>query len=138
MVFDTERILIMKTFKLILLLALVFLAGAMAGVVGTRAVVRRVVQQAMLHPERVQAVIERRLTRQLRLDGGQQAKLHDILSDTHGQLKDLRREYGPQFVLIVSNANGQITAILTPEQQARYERLKQGNHPLLQVLQQDR
>jgi len=128
----------MKTFKLILLLALVFLAGAMAGVVGTRAVVRRVVQQAMLHPERVQAVIERRLTRQLRLDGGQQAKLHDILSDTHGQLKDLRREYGPQFVLIVSNANGQITAILTPEQQARYERLKQGNHPLLQVLQQDR
>ncbi len=128
----------MKTFKLILLLALVFFTGVVAGVVGTRAVVRRVVQQAMLHPERVQAVLERRLTRQLRLDNSQQAKLHDILSDTHGQLKDLRREYGPQFVLIVSNANEQITAILTPEQQAQYEKLKQRNHPLMQALQQTR
>jgi len=128
----------MKTFKLILLLALVFFAGVVAGVVGTRAVVRRVVQQAMLHPERVQAVLERRLTRQLRLDNGQQAKLHDILSDTGGQLKDLRREYSPQFVLIFSNANEQVTAILTPEQEARYEKLKQGNHPLLQALQQGR
>ena len=137
MVFDSQRILIMKTFKLILLLALVFFAGAVAGVVGTRAVVRRVVQQAILHPEQVQAVIERRLTRQLRLDDGQQAKLHDILSDTRGQLKDLRREYGPQFSLIISNANDQITALLTLEQQARYEKLKQGNHPLLQALQQD-
>ncbi len=128
----------MKTFKLILLLALVFFTGVVAGVVGTRAVVRRVVQQAILHPERVQAVLERRLTRQLRLDNSQQPKLHDILSDTHGQLKDLRREYGPQFVLIVSNANEQITAILTPEQQARYEKLKQQNRPLLQALQQSR
>ena len=51
----------MKTLKLVLLLALVFLAGAVVGVVGTRAVVRRVVQQAMLHPERVQNLMERRL-----------------------------------------------------------------------------
>jgi Spy/CpxP family protein refolding chaperone len=128
----------MKTFRLILLLALVFFAGAVVGVVGARAVMRRVVQQAVAHPERIQAVIERSLTRKLRLDNSQQAKLHDILSDTHGRLKDLRREYGPQFVLIISNANGQITAILTPEQQARYEKLKEGNHPLLQALQQSR
>lgn len=125
----------MKTFKLILLLALVFSAGVAAGVVGTRAMVRRVVQQAVAHPERVQTFVERSLARRLRLDGGQRAKLHDILSDTHGQLKVLRREYGPQFVLIVSNASEQITAILTPEQQARFEQLKQKNHPLLQALQ---
>ena len=126
----------MKTFKLVLILALVFFAGVAVGVVGTRAVVRRVVQQAMLHPERVQVVIERRLTHQLRLDNSQQVKLHDILSGTHTQLKDLRREYGPQFVLIVSNANSQITAMLTPEQQARFEELKQKNHPFLRAIQQ--
>ncbi len=126
----------MKTLKLILLLALVFLAGAVVGVVGTRAVVRRVVQQAMLHPERAQNFMERRLARQLRLDATQQAKLDDILSGTRGQLKDLRREYGPQFILIVSNANEQITAILTPEQQARFEKLKENNHPLLRAIQQ--
>ena len=137
MVFDVQWLLNMKTFKLILLLALVFFAGAVAGVVGTRAVVRRVVQQAVLHPEKVQAVIERRLTRQLRLDNSQQVKLHDVLSDAHGQLKDLRREYGPQFSLIISNANGQITALLTPEQQARYEALKQKNPLWLRTVEQN-
>jgi uncharacterized membrane-anchored protein YhcB (DUF1043 family) len=68
----------MKTLKLILLPSLVFLAGVVIGVVGTRAVVRRVVQQTLLHPEKVQADIERRMTRQLRLDNSQQAKLHEI------------------------------------------------------------
>jgi len=127
----------MKKFKLILLLALVFFAGLIAGVVVTRAVVRRVVQQAILHPERVQAVIERRLTRQLRLDPGQQMKLDGILTDTHGQLKDLRNQYLPQFVLVLSNTDEQITAILTPEQQARFQALLDKNHPLLQALQQN-
>jgi len=121
----------MKTFKLIVLLALVFLAGAVAGVVGTRMVVRHELHQAILHPDRVQIMVERRLTRQLQLDGGQQAKLHDILSGTHTQLMELRREYGPQFVLILNNANDQITAILTPEQRARFEELKRRNHVLL-------
>src|SRR5208283_5507818 len=102
----------MKTFKLVLLLALVFFAGVVAGVVGTRAVVRRVVQQALLHPEKVQAVIERRMTHQLWLDDSQQTKLHAVLSDTRTQLTDLRHEYSPQFVLIISNANEQITVIL--------------------------
>jgi hypothetical protein len=128
----------MKTFKLVLLLALVFLSGAVAGVVGTRAVVRRVVQQAVLHPERVQSVIERSLTRKLKLDAGQQVKLRGILSGAHGQLKDLRREYGPQYGLIVSNVSGQITAMLSPEQQVRFQELKLKNRVLLSVLQENR
>ena len=41
MAFDSQRILIMKTFKSLLLVALVFLAGVVAGVVGTRIVVRQ-------------------------------------------------------------------------------------------------
>ena len=128
----------MKTFKTILLLALVFFAGIVIGVVGTRAVVRRVVQQAILHPEKVQAVMEVKLTRNLRLDNGQQVKLHQILSDAHGRLKDLRQQYRPQLAEVFSNANGQIIALLTPEQQARFEKLKLENHPLLQALQQSR
>src|SRR5271170_3178438 len=103
----------MKTFKLSLVLALVFLAGMVVGVVGTRAVVRHVVQQAILHPERIQVFIERRLTRQLRLDNGQQIKLHEVLSGSQTQLKDLRREYAPQISTVISNADQQITAILT-------------------------
>lgn len=127
----------MKTFKLFLLVALVFVAGVVVGVVGTRAVVRRVVAQAIAHPDRVQTVIERRLTRQLRLDADQQTKLRGILTDAHGQMDDVRRQFRPQVVLIVSNANSQITAMLTPEQQARFETVKERNHPFLRALQQN-
>jgi len=126
----------MKVFKSLLLLALVFFAGIVIGVVGTRVVVRHAVQQAVLHPERVQAVIERNLARRLRLDGGQQAKLHEILSEAHGQLKDLRREYQPQVIVVVSNTEQQIDAILTPGQQARFEKLKEENRPLLRAIRQ--
>jgi hypothetical protein len=126
----------MKVFKSLLLLALVFFAGIVIGVVGTRVVVRHAVQQAVLHPERVQAVIERNLARRLRLDGGQQAKLHEILSEAHGQLKDLRREYQPQVIVIVSHTEQQIDAILTPGQQARFEKLKEENRPLLRAIRQ--
>jgi hypothetical protein len=125
----------MKTFKLILLLSLVFFAGVVIGVVGTRAAIRRVVQQALLHPEKVQADIERRMTRQLRLDNSQQAKLHEILSGSHAQFDDLRGKYVPQVVSILNQANGQITAMLTPDQQARFEEMKRKNHPIMRAIQ---
>jgi hypothetical protein len=108
------------------------------GVVGTRAVVRHVVRDVILHPDRAQMLMERSLTRQLRLDDGQQVQLHQILTDAHTQLKDLRREYQPQFFEVVSNASRQIKAMLTPEQQARFEKLRAENHPLLQAAQQNR
>jgi hypothetical protein len=128
----------MKNFKSILLLALVFSAGVVIGVVATRTVVRHAVREAILNPDKTQTSMERNLTRRLRLDNGQQVKLHQILSDAHGRLKDLRQQYRPQLAEVFSNANGQIIALLTPEQQARFEKLKLENHPLLQALQQSR
>lgn len=82
--------------------------------------------------------MERNLTRRLRLDGGQQVKLHEILSSAHGQMKELRREYQPQVFEVVSNASGQIVAILTPEQQAKFEKLKADKLPFLRTLEQNR
>lgn len=124
----------MKTFKSLLLVALVFLAGAVAGVVGTRAVVRHVVREVIAHPETVPPRVERNLAFRLRLDSGQRVKLHEIMSGTHGQLKDLRQEYRPRVILVLSNANNQITALLTPEQLARFEKWKKENHPLLEAI----
>ncbi len=128
----------MKTFKLILVLALVFFAGAISGVVATRAVVRHMVREAIAQPERIQLLIERRLTWRLRLDRDQQARLHDILSGTHDQLKELRQQYRPQMALILSNTDSQISALLTPAQQERYEKMKEENRPFLQALHPER
>jgi Spy/CpxP family protein refolding chaperone len=134
MVFDLQRILIMKTFKSLLLVALVFLAGMVTGVVGTRIVVRQVMGEVIAHPETVPPRIERNLAFRLQLDNGQRAKLHEIMSGTHEQLKGLRQEYRPRVLLVLSNANDQITALLTPEQLARFEKWKKENHPLLEAI----
>jgi hypothetical protein len=124
----------MKTMKLLLLVALVFLAGGVSGVVGTRIVVRRVVGEVISHPETVQPRLERTLAFRLGLDGDQRAKVHAILSDTHEQLQVLRKEYRPKVILVLSNANDQISALLTPEQRARFEQWKDKNRPLLEAI----
>lgn len=106
----------MKIWKSILLLALVFFAGLAVGVVGTRIVVRHVVRQAIMHPERMQSLMERNLTRRLQLDSDQQVKVHAILTDTRGQLSNLRKQFQPQAAKVLHDADQKISALLTPEQ----------------------
>jgi len=128
----------MKTFKLLLLVGLVFLAGVVAGVVGTRIAIRHWMRLAIDRPQMVQRLIERRLDRQLRLDANQRTRVHQILTDTRGQLKGLRQEYRPQVVLIVSNADVEISTLLTPAQQQRFEKMKQNNREFLQPVEEGR
>jgi Spy/CpxP family protein refolding chaperone len=124
----------MKTFRLLLLVGLVFLAGAVAGVVGTRIAVRHWVHSAIQRPQMVQTDIERRLKWRLQLDANQQAQVHQILTDARGQLRELRQEYHPQVAEVVSNADAQITALLTPAQRERFEKLKQRNRAFLRPM----
>jgi len=128
----------MKTFKLLLLIGLVFLAGTVAGVVGTRIAIRHWVRSALQHPQLVQMFVERRLDRQLRLDASQQVQVHRILTDARGQLRSLRQEYRPQVVLIVSNADAKISALLTLAQQEQFEKMKQINRVFLQPAEEGR
>jgi hypothetical protein len=92
------------------------------------------VGEVISHPETVQPRIEHNLAARLRLDGGQREKLHAILAGTHEQLQGLRQEYRPKVIVILSNANDQITALLTPEQLARFEQWKDKNRPLLDAI----
>ncbi len=117
----------MSKYKPILLLVLVFFAGIAVGVVGTRIVVRRLVSTAIQQPEQVRLMLERRLTRQLQLDAPQREKLHQILLDTHGKIKDIRQEFRPRVVTVRSQANDDINQILTPEQRERFEHWKKDN-----------
>jgi len=113
--------------KSILLLVLVFMTGLVVGVVGTRIAVRHFVQRALLQPERAQLFVERDLSWKLGLDKSQRVKLHEILSDSRVQLREVRQQFQPQTMLIFSNANAQITSMLTPAQQTAYERFKSSN-----------
>ena len=128
----------MKTIKLSLLVGLVFLAGLVAGVVGTRIAVRRWINSAIQQPQVVQTAVEGRLKKQLRLDARQQAQVRQILTGTRSRLRELRQEYRPQIAEVTSNANAQITALLTPAQRERYEKLKEQNRTILRPLEPER
>jgi hypothetical protein len=117
----------MKTFKLMVLVALVFLAGVAAGVVGTRMAIRHWVNTAIQRPENFQILLERKLRWQLHLDPRQRVEVHRILTDTRVQLRDLRKEYRPQVVAVLTNTEAQISDVLTPEQKAQFERMQQEN-----------
>jgi Spy/CpxP family protein refolding chaperone len=138
MAFDADRTLIMKTFKLLALVTLVFLAGVAAGVVGTRLAIRHWMNTAIQRPENFQLLLERNLRRQLQLDPRQRVQVHRILTDARVQLRDLRQEYRPQMVAVLTNAETQISAILTPEQEARFEQMQQANQHFLQPAQPER
>ena len=128
----------MKALKLSLLVALIFLAGVATGVVGTRIAIRHWVSSAIQRPEKVQMLLERNLRWRLHLDPRQRVEVHRILTETRGQLWGLRQEYRPQYVAIITNTEAQISAILTPEQQARFKRMQRENRRYLQPLQPDR
>jgi hypothetical protein len=122
----------MKTAKVWLLIGFVFLAGVAVGVVGTRAVVHRMVLTAINDPDRVRHMIAHRLQRQLKLDSEQKAKVDEILEHTQKDLKDLRGDFAPQFYSIMSNAHTEISAVLTPDQQKRFEKFREENRRLWQ------
>ena len=113
--------------KSILLLVLVFTAGLVVGIVGTRIAARHFIQRIMTQPERFQQFMERDLAWQLRLDRDQRARLHDILTASRGQLREIRKQIQPQTALVYSNANAQIAALLTPGQQTAFEQFKAAN-----------
>jgi hypothetical protein len=122
----------MKKLKVWLVVAGVFVAGFAAGVVVTRGVVRHLVQRIVLHPERMRSLIENRLTARLHLDREQHQKVDQILTSTESDLKSLRREFAPRFVAILTNAESEISGVLTPEQRERFKKFREENRHLLQ------
>jgi hypothetical protein len=123
----------MQKLKIGLVIALIYVAGAATGVVATRAVVRHMVAAAVRNPERVKALIEKRLTRRLNLDPGQQAKVEKTLNQTQNDLRSLRQDFGPRFQAIMLNTQTEISAVLTPEQRERFERFRDENRSLWQA-----
>jgi Spy/CpxP family protein refolding chaperone len=120
----------MKKIKPWLVLVLVFVAGFISGAVVTRAVVRRTVQVALTNPDRVRDLIEKRIAARVKLDAEQRQRVHQILADSQGNLKELRREFAPRFTFIFSNSEARISSLLTPEQRQRLEKLREENRHL--------
>ena len=114
----------MKRLKVWLLLGLIFAAGFISGVVCTRVVVRHIVSRAIEHPELVRIRIERYLSRKLDLDADQRRQVSAILMESQTRLRDVRQSVQPQFQEIFSNAEEQVSALLTPAQREQFKKVR--------------
>lgn len=123
----------MKTFKVIGLLVLVFAAGFAGGVVATKIVVRQMVKNAIAHPAGAGGRVELMLDRRLRLDQKQRVRVHEILKDSRDKLRAVRAEFQPRFNGIILETRTNIFAVLTPEQQDRFQEFLDQNHQFLPV-----
>src|SRR6267378_5199414 len=82
----------MNKFKPALALLLVFVAGTVFGVVGTRMVVRSVIREVITRPNVAQERIELNLVKRLKLNPEQKARVHQVLVDSQKQIRTLRIE----------------------------------------------
>lgn len=124
----------MSQWKPALAVLLVFVAGLVMGVEGTRMVQRWSENQGIANPQansnRVGLRMELQLARQLQLRPLQRDRVREILSEMQGQLRMLQDETQPRRAQIISNAAARIDAVLGPVQKKKFEQLKEENRAL--------
>jgi hypothetical protein len=127
----------MKTLQVAGLLALIFVAGFVGGVVATHIIVRRMVIQAAEHPNltrtNIEMNIDLRLERRLNLNPGQRNQVHRILRDAREKMRAEREEFQPKLNAISLEARSNIYAVLGPNQQDSFAGFLEENRQFLAV-----
>lgn len=119
-----------KRFRLWFALVLVFLTGAVAGSVVTRAVTRKYIHQAVSDPNRVREAVARRLFSRLDMPPNQRQEVAAILKETQFELRTLRTNFLPAYIAVISNAEHRISERLNPEQREQFRKFRDENRQL--------
>lgn len=105
----------------ILVVLLTFTAGVMVGVFASHMMILRGGHGAPLFPAKAMV---NRLDRRLDLTDAQRAQVEQIIRRRHARIDGLWDDLRPRMRTEMDQANAEISAILTPEQRAKFERLK--------------
>ena len=107
-------------------MGLVFASGAVLGAFSMRLynVSTVIAKGSPRNPEewRKRAITE--MQTRLNLTSSQVAKLNAILDETRGRVEQTRQKMRPAFQAIHEEQTEKIRAMLTPEQQAEYEKMR--------------
>jgi hypothetical protein len=120
----------MKTFKVILVLGLVFTVGVVVGAVGTKVAVQQVVEQAARRPDYARNLLEREFVRELKLTPEQRPKVREILARRHEELASVRKDFQPRMAAVLRRSERELRAVLHEDQQEDLNRLLK-RRPLL-------
>jgi hypothetical protein len=108
----------MRHWKAILGVILIFVLGFTSGVVGSSIVYHRKLATFLKHPGAVaEAALEKRLTRNLKLDENQKKQVHDYFMENLQSRHELSKQIQPQVRATNLETYQQITGILRPDQQ---------------------
>jgi Spy/CpxP family protein refolding chaperone len=109
----------------VLCLAGVFLAGALFGVVAHSVYSQRATAAAANPPtpKDLHARYLKRLDSRLSLTAAQREKIGPILDGSGDRVRDLRDRMEPEFEAIRHSQRQEIMSLLTPDQQAEYQKL---------------
>ncbi|MEZ4577510.1 MAG: hypothetical protein R2875_05700 [Desulfobacterales bacterium] len=123
----------MKRFKLILGVLLIFVTGAAAGHLGTVYLFKnRMFNQG---PPGIQHIFRQRIANELRLTDRQQTAFNRIMSLTENDFNAFRKKHRPEVEKIFTRCFGQIQEILRPDQQKKFEKMR--NHFVRKLSGQD-
>jgi Spy/CpxP family protein refolding chaperone len=111
-----------RIFKPWVVLALIFLAGAATGALLTIAL-----RPHFMHPPGMQMMKHHwmdALTSRLGLSADQQTKIEPIVNGAAEQLQSLHHDEMDKASQIMQSVNSQISALLTPDQQAKLQQME--------------
>jgi Spy/CpxP family protein refolding chaperone len=109
------------TIVAILVVALTFTAGVAVGVFASHMMILRGVHGAPYFPT---SAIVHRLDRRLDLTDTQRAQVEQIIRRRHDRIDAMWNGVRPRMHAEIEQTNAEIARILTPEQRAKFERMK--------------
>jgi len=116
----------MRNAKAVAAVLLIFLLGAATGGLIAHLIYQKRIEGVVRGgPGAMAEMILRRMDRDLKLDGTQREAIRTIVQETHGEVRQVRRQFRPQMQQILSRSEERIRQILRPEQRELFERLIQ-------------
>jgi len=116
--------------KLTVGITLIFLTGTLFGVMGTRAVFRHMLAEALERPSILSESAESSLD-SLSLNPDEHDTITRLLAESRTEIQTLREEFRSRFLNILTETRRKIDNELTPEQRRQFRREVRDELPLL-------
>ena len=116
----------MRTTKAVAAVLLIFLLGAATGGLTAHLIYQKRIEGVVRGgPGAMSEMILRRMDRELKLDAAQREAIQRIVQETHGEMRQIRRQFRPQMQQLLSRSEERIKQLLRPDQREVFERLSE-------------
>jgi len=114
----------MKQWKIIISVVLIFGLGALSGTIVTYRIYRQQMENIIRdEPKAMRELMVQRLNSKLHLDAAQMEQIRTIATETHAEMKSVRKKIRPEIEEVLSRSQAKIRAILRPEQLEKYDQI---------------